>query len=90
MHAEASSLLLDYSDAVSVSADRVGEAQSGPGPVCVDGSRALSTQVLLILLGPGDYNSVAKSCPTLCDPWNAACQASVHNQLPELTQTHVH
>ena len=34
--------------------------------------------------------SVNKSCPTLCDPWNAACQASVHNQLPELTQTHVH
>ena len=23
-------------------------------------------------------------------PWTAACQASVHHQLPEFTQTHVH
>ena len=35
--------------------------------------------------------SVAQSCPTLCDPINRSTPGlPVHNQLPELTQTHVH
>ena len=35
--------------------------------------------------------SVAQSCPTLCDPMNCSTPGlSVHHQLPELTQTHVH
>ena len=38
------------------------------------------------------FSSVSQSCPTLCDPWTAADQASLshHLLLPELTQTHVH
>ena len=36
-------------------------------------------------------SSVAQSCPTLCDPTNRSTPGlSVHHQLPEFTQTHVH
>ena len=35
--------------------------------------------------------SVAQSCPTLCDPMNRSTPGlTVHHQLPEFTQTHVH
>ena len=35
--------------------------------------------------------SVAQSCPTLCDPMNRSMPGlTVHHQLPEFTQTHVH
>ena len=37
------------------------------------------------------FSSVARSCPTLCDPMNCSMPGlPVHHQLPELTQTHVH
>ena len=37
------------------------------------------------------FSSVAQSCPTLCDPMNRSMPGfSVHHQLPESTQTHVH
>ena len=37
------------------------------------------------------FSSVAQSCPTLCDPMNCSMPGlSVHHQLPESTQTHVH
>jgi len=37
------------------------------------------------------FSSVAQSCPTLCDPMNCSTPSlSVHHQLPEFTQTHVH
>ena len=36
-------------------------------------------------------NSVAQSCPTLCNPMNHSTPGlPVHHQLPEFTQTHVH
>ena len=35
-------------------------------------------------------SSVAQLCPTLCEPMNCSTPASVHHQLPEFTQTHVH
>ena len=36
-------------------------------------------------------SSVAQSCPTLCDPMNRSTPGlSVHHQLLEFTQTHVH
>ena len=36
-------------------------------------------------------NPVAQSCPTLCHPMNRSTPGlSVHHQLPEFTQTHVH
>ena len=35
--------------------------------------------------------SVAKSCPTLCDPMNRSTPGlPVYHQLPEFTETHVH
>ena len=37
------------------------------------------------------FSSVAQSCPTLCDPVDCSTPGfPVHNQLLELTQTHVH
>ena len=37
------------------------------------------------------FNSVAQSCPTLCDPMDCSTPGfSVHHQLPELVQAHVH
>ena len=37
------------------------------------------------------FSSVAQSCLTLCDPMNRSTPGlSVHHELPEFTQTHVH
>ena len=37
------------------------------------------------------FSLVAQSCPTLCDPMNCSTQVlSVHQKLPEFTQTHIH
>ena len=37
------------------------------------------------------FNSVAQSCPTLCDPINCSTPGlPVYHQLPEFIQTHVH
>ena len=37
------------------------------------------------------FSSVTQSCPTLCDPMNHSTPGlSVHHQLPEFTQIHVH
>ena len=36
-------------------------------------------------------SSVARSCPTRCDPTNRSMPGlPVHHQLPEFTQNHVH
>ena len=36
------------------------------------------------------FNSVAQSCPTLCNPMNRSMpDLPVHHQLPESTQTHI-
>ena len=41
--------------------------------------------------GSVQFSSVAKSCPTLCDPMNRSTPGfPVHHQLPEFTQTQVH
>ena len=43
------------------------------------------------LLVSVQFSSVAQPCPTLCDPMNRSTPGlSVHHQLPEFTQTHVH
>ena len=37
------------------------------------------------------FSSATQLCPTLCDPMNRSMPGfSVHHQLPELAQTHVH
>ena len=37
------------------------------------------------------FSSVTQSCPTVCDPMNCSTpDLSVHHQLPEFTQTHIH
>ena len=37
------------------------------------------------------FSSVTQSCPTLCDPINDSTPGlSVHHQLPEFTQIHIH
>ena len=42
-------------------------------------------------ISPVLFSSVAQSCPTLCDHMDCSPPGlSVHHQLPEFTQTHVH
>ena len=37
------------------------------------------------------FNSLAQSCPTLCNPMDCNMPGfPVHHQLPDLAQTHVH
>ena len=37
------------------------------------------------------FSSVAQSCPALCNPIDCSAPGlSVHHQVPEFTQTHVH
>ena len=46
---------------------------------------------LWILCKFSQFSSVAKSCPTLCNPMNRSTPGlPVQHQLPEFTQTHVH
>ena len=44
-----------------------------------------------ILWSSVQFSSVARSCPTLCDPMNRSTLGlPVHHILPEFTQTHIH
>ena len=48
-------------------------------------------ECLLLLYALPQFNSVAQSCPTLCDPMDCSMPGlPLHYQLPESTQTHVH
>ena len=50
-----------------------------------------SASVLSVNIHFSSVQSVAQSCPTLCDPMNRSTPGlPVHHQLPEFTQTHVH
>ena len=43
------------------------------------------------IMASSPISSIAQLCPTLCDPMNHSTPGlSVHHQLPEFTQTHVH
>ena len=45
----------------------------------------------IFLTSSVQFSSVAKLCPTLCDPMNCSTPGlPVHHQLPEFTQTHNH
>ena len=45
----------------------------------------------LLKLSSVQYSSVAQSCVTLCDPMNHSIPGlTVHQQLPEFNQTHIH
>ena len=45
----------------------------------------------IILRQSVQFNSVAQSCPALCDPMNRSMPGlPVHHQLSEFTQTHIH
>ena len=48
-------------------------------------------QTLLENISSVQFSSVTQSCPTLCNPMNHSTPGlTVHHQLPEFTQTHVH
>ena len=45
----------------------------------------------ILLLTLVQFSSVAQSCPTLCDLMNCSTPGlTVHHQLPEFTQIHIH
>ena len=49
------------------------------------------TQLHSFQFSSGQFSSVTQLCLTLCDPMNCSMpDLSVHHQLPEFTQTHVH
>ena len=46
---------------------------------------------VVVILQSVQFNSVAQSCLTLCDPMDSSTPGlPIHHQLPEFTQTHVH
>ena len=71
-----------------------------PGADCGSDHELLITKFRLKLKKVGktarphssvQFSSVAQSCPTVCDPMNHSTPGlSVHHQLPEFIQTHVH
>ena len=49
------------------------------------------SRILIFVWVSVQFSSVAQSCLTLCNPMNRSMPGpSVHHQLPEFTQTHVH
>ena len=57
----------------------------------LDTTEQLSTALFKAVFSSVQFNSVAQSCPTLCDPMNHSMPGlPVHHQLPDFTQTHVH
>ena len=54
-------------------------------------SRILFYKLCLVFIFVNQFNSVAQSCLTLCDPMNRSTSGlPVHHQLLEFTQTQVH
>ena len=55
------------------------------------GSKGKKDILCMTFEGSKKINSVTQSCPALCDPMDCSTPGfSVHHQLPEFTQTHVH
>ena len=55
------------------------------------GGRGGSSLSQVTSLISAQFSPVTQSCPTLCDPMDRSTPGlSVHRQLPEFTQTHVH
>ena len=56
-----------------------------PNKVC-----HLIKKINSIIISKHQFSSVARSCPTLCNPMNRSTLGlRVHHQLPEFTQTHI-
>ena len=69
------------------------EGSLGENGSCIHMAESLlcSPETITTLLISYQFSSVAQSCPTLCDPMNCSTPGlTVHHQLPEFTQTHVH
>ena len=63
----------------------VRDAEDRPSPVLRAGPH------LSVCFSLAHFSSVAQSCPTRCDPMDCSTPGHpVHQQLLELTQTHVH
>ena len=74
-------LLASYNLSVAASSDLTGHCSEYK--VKGESFKVLGTSV--------QFSSVAQSCLTLCDPMDCSMPGfPVHQQLPELTQTHVH
>ena len=51
----------------------------------------LKKKIFIFVEVSDQIRSVAQLCPTLCNPMNRSAPGlTVHHQLPEFTQTHVH
>ena len=64
-------------------------ASKSPGGTIELDCWAPLTKILIQIWG--QFSSVSHSCPALCDPMDCSMPGfPVHQQLPELAQTHVH
>ena len=94
-HPDIHTVLVGYSRIAKVAAlatqpGRVLQCAVGPLAICTFFS-IFTSATLNIKITSVQFSSVAQSCPTLCDPMNHSTPGlSVHHQLPEFTQTHVH
>ena len=87
-------LFAEYMERSCLSGDRVCRASPTTAPkfMCQwQYHLEAVNKILLFLTLIFQFSSVAQSCPTLCDPMNLSTpDLTVHHQLPECTQTHVH
>ena len=59
--------------------------------LCLTKEKTSRTKFGIGMLVMVQFSSVTQLCPTLCDPMNRSTPGlTVHHQLPEFTQTHVH
>ena len=59
--------------------------------LCAKHLASASTVRGMLAPSVSQFSSVARLCPTLCDPMNRSTPGfPVHHQLPEFTQTHIH
>ena len=67
---------------------------SGPFPMSLlitSGGWSIGASASTSVLAMNHFSSVVQSCPTVCDPMDCSMPGfSVHHQLPEIAQTHVH
>ena len=64
---------------------------SAKSPEAVKENTKEETQKSWAVMSSVQFSSVAQSCPTPCNPMDCSMPGlSVHHQLPEFTQTHVH
>ena len=87
----AKSIVLDYFPCPSLNISFLRIEDQALFLECWKLTQCLALRILFYLTCSVQFSLVSQSCPTLCDPMNRSTPGlSVHHQLPEFTQTHIH